>query len=366
MKNNTQDIISVTGTTNNPNDPRDFQNTRILNITLRLSNNCNFTCKYCGYYDNKIKPINKNQLESFIGKFILEIKDSQNYDKINWYIHGGEPTIYPGFIDMMIFIGNIHKYLTFDYEIEVQTNSSYKKLEDFKKFVDTNTKISFICSFQNHQNTIDQYRNFVRSMFKYNMMAGADIILENFGTEKEFENIEHIIQWLKDRKVEYRHLNPYFNIQTNTVDGISLDKINPKYKKIATNKEFSELVEITYKNGSKEVVDYDTFTSEGRNKFKLFKCNVGQNNLIIDVSDHKEVKVYKCFSDILYQKNKPDVRFQTEDLSLNSNLTDNQPIYGHLEKIIKLLKPTLCIHPKCICEIQIPKKKSYARTKLKI
>ena len=42
----------VYGYTTDPKDPRDFLNTSILNITLRLSDKCNFSCKYCNYYDN--------------------------------------------------------------------------------------------------------------------------------------------------------------------------------------------------------------------------------------------------------------------------------------------------------------------------
>ena len=338
----TKQIYKVQGISLDERDTRDFLNERILNVTLRLSNNCNFTCKYCSYYDNKVKPIPVKELISFLYKFIESISFSGKYDKINWYIHGGEPTIYPRFLETMLHIGACHDLFNLDYEIEVQTNSSYKKYEHFA--VLRNVKISFICSYQNHQNTKDQFLNFVSFMAEHNMLAGIDLILENFGTENEFENIEYIFNELRQLRETNNH---YFNIQTNTIDGVSLDSIDSRYKTFALNKEYSELLEIEYTDGTKEIEDFDTFTSEGRNKFKLFKCNVGQNSLIIDTTDDLTIKVYKCFSDILYQKNKPDIKFIFNEESLALDI-------GNIKK---LLKPTICIHPKCICELQIPKQK---------
>lgn len=333
-------ITKVQGLPSNLYDTRDFANPRILNLTLRLSNNCNFNCHYCSYYDNSFKPISIENLEKFLAKLIQMVKETNKYDKINWYIHGGEPTIYPDFIQAMLTIHDFQNYYNLDYEIEVQTNASYKKLEKLLPLKYIN--ISFICSYQNHQNTPSQYKKFVSFVLEHNMMAGTDLILENFGTINEVENIKDIFSWLNTKRKEYNH---FFNIQTNTVDGVSLNSINPKYKEFALNKKFSELLEITYEDGTAEAVDYDTFTSEGKNKFKLFKCNVGQNNLIIDTTIRDNIKIYKCFSDILYQKNKPDYKFEFKTTSLDKDI----------QNIKKLLKPVICIHPKCICEIQIPK-----------
>ena len=67
----------------------------------------------------------------------------------------------------------------------------------------------------------------------------------------------------------------------------------------------------------------------------IFGIDLGTNN----------IKIYKCFSDILYQKTKPDYKFEFKTTSLDKDI----------QNIKKLLKPVICIHPKCICEIQIPK-----------
>ena len=75
----TKQIYKVQGISLDERDTRDFLNERILNVTLRLSNNCNFTCEYCSYYDNKVKPIPVKELISFLYKFIESISFANRF-----------------------------------------------------------------------------------------------------------------------------------------------------------------------------------------------------------------------------------------------------------------------------------------------
>jgi len=320
-------ITKVFGYTEDPKDTRDFLNTEILNITLRLSDKCNFSCNYCSYYDNSKNHIDFNQL-----KKILDTLMEVPYKKINWYIHGGEPTVYPKFIEAMLHILDSDKI---ENEIEVQTNSSYRKLEKFLPLIGRNIK--FVCSYQNHQNTPEQFKKFCGFLFENKLFGGTDLILENFGSINEQENIIGIYDWLLEQKYKY---NLPFNIQTNTVDGISLDNLPFAYINKFSNKSHSELIKIEYNDGTEEIHDYDTFTSTGKNTFKLMKCNVGLQSIIIDTTE-QEIKLYKCFSDILYDKHKPYLKIIPEEFTI--------------QRIKNIFKQTICIHPKCICEIFIPK-----------
>ena len=321
----------VYGYTTDPKDTRDFLNTSILNITLRLSDKCNFSCEYCSYYDNSKKHIPFEDLKLIIQE-LHKIKKFNAYKKINWYIHGGEPTVYPKFVEAMLYILDSKEI---ENDIEVQTNSSYKNLDKFQPLIGKNIK--FVCSYQNHQNNPKQFKRFCSYMLENNLFAGTDIILENFGTPNEQENIIEIYDWLIEQKYKY---NLPFNVQTNTVDGVSLEGLPESYRKKFSNKEHKELIKVEYQNGSEEIFDYDTFISNGKNSFKLMKCNVGLQSIIIDTTT-PIIKVYKCFSDILYNKNKPHLSLEIKDFTYN--------------KLEKILKPTLCIHPKCICELFVPK-----------
>lgn len=324
----------VYGYTSDPKDTRDFLNLEILNITLRLSDKCNFSCKYCSYYDNTKKHIKFETLKEILNT-LMEVStypDIPPYKKINWYIHGGEPTVYPHFVEAMLHILNSNKI---ENEIEVQTNSSFKNLNKFKPFIGKNIK--FVCSYQNHQNNPEQFKKFCSFLLENNLFAGTDLILENFGTENEQENIIEIYDWLIEQKYKY---NLPFNVQTNTVDGISLDTLPNIYKERFSNKKHSELIKVEYNDGSEDIHDYDTFTSTGKNTFKLMKCNVGLQSIIVDTTE-PEIKLYKCFSDILYDKQKPYLKLKPEEFNI--------------QRIKNIFKQTICIHPKCICEIFIPK-----------
>lgn len=321
----------VYGYINDPIDTRDFLNKRVLSITLRLSDRCNFSCNYCTYYDNSKKSIEFDKLKIVLEDIIKNISGTNKYDSINWYIHGGEPTVYPKFIEAMLYISSTQQEYNLKYDIEIQTNSSFKKLEKFAPLIGKNIK--FVCSYQHHQNTPEQFKSFCTFMLKNKMFAGVDLILEN----KDPDKIIEIYYWLEAQKEIY---NISYNIQTNTVDGVSFDKIDPKYQ-IFKNKKISEQILVEYQNGKKEIFDYDVFSTNGMNNFKLMKCQVGRQSIIMDVTYSDTVKFYKCFSDILYTKNKPFLELPLDKFN------------GiHL---IKHLKPTLCIHPKCICEIFIPK-----------
>ena len=313
---------------------------RVIDITLRLSSVCNFKCNYCSQYDNDTKPTEYENLKIILEKFISNLKNLDFYDKVNWYIHGGEPTMYPKFIQIMLDMDSFHKQVNLDYEIEVQTNASYKNLDKFQLLKDIN--ISFLCSYQNHQNNPIQYKKFVSNLLELNMLSCVDIMLENFGTENEYYNINNIYEWVKEKRIES---NKKFGIQCNAIDGSDND-LPDTYNKFLTDSNFAEKYNIKYNDGSEEILDRTTVVINGINDFKFFRCNAGKNNLIIDTMDKEEIKIYKCFSDIIYQKAYPIYKFK-----FSENIDTN------IKSILKLLKPTLCIHPKCVCELQIPKKR---------
>lgn len=328
-----KNVISVSGLPTNEFDIRDFKNEKepVMEVTLRLSNNCNFQCEYCSYYDNSHKPNSIEFMKEIINQII---KTYMNYTKIVYYFHGGEPTIYPHFIKLVEYIDHIHKSLNFSYKIEVQTNSTKIKDNFFKSLIGKN--IYFVCSYQQHQNNIKTFKTFINYCIEYDMISGVDLILEEFETTDYIEII-NLYNWLVKLKIE---TNGRYSIQTNTVDG----KDTPKeYYEIMDADEDKESLLITYNDSSTEKVNLDKFVSEQRNNFLFFNCNIGLNSIIIDTTINNEVSVYKCFSDILYNKNKPSIKLIDSDIK---NLS---------EKLLKLLKPCKCLYKKCICEIQVPK-----------
>lgn len=311
---------------------------RILSVTLRLTKKCNFSCNYCMEYDNNFENISYELLKDFLINFIKLIKETSHYDKIFWYIHGGEPTMYPNFFNLLIDLDAYQNKYNLDYKIEIQTNGSYKKLKKFKEI--QNRNISFLCSYQNHQNNLTDFKLFIENLLNLNLLSGVDIMLENFNTPHEFINIKNLSDWLKLKRLK---LSKDFSIQYNTIDGISTKKLPIEYK--IFNNNFNENYEITFEENKIKIFNRLEVIDNQFNKFKMFKCEVGKNNLIFDIFKNY-IDIYKCFSENVYNRNKPSYKLNLESNIENFNID-----------LLNLLKPTICNFNKCLCELHIPKKR---------
>ena len=340
-------------------------------VTIRLTNNCNFSCSYCGYYDNhksnETKQLLSDQIETlqqFIINLVYNFKSYVFTDKVpymnhrgtplddfrpalKFYIHGGEPTIHANFFPIIELIDQLSEKFIFDYTINVQTNASQK--DKFFKKLDTliidrpnlSRNLKFIASFQEHQNTTDQYSYFCYEMVRRDMLIGADIMLEDFKEPSSgaYDNIIFIYKLLLELRSTFKQK---YIIQTNTINSIPLSELkepyNKEYQKIY-NEKLKDYLEVTYSNDT-EVVDYDHFITSDENNFKMFKCLVGLKSILVDLSSMKkeDFGVYNCFTDY----NKKHIKLDYEQMLNSSNIK-------------LLINPTLCIHSKCICELQIPK-----------
>lgn len=338
-------LKSVKGVPSTENDTRDFENTRVMNITLRLSDNCNFNCSYCTYYDNKKLPPEIGRVRNLIRTTIDAI--ANRVDKIVWYIHGGEPTIYPNFTELISSIHFTSKEYEMDYEIEVQTNSSKRfPTRAFDKIHFTKTK--FVCSFQQHQNKgIHQFLEFVEKAQKYKMLAGVDIILEDFENTNYKEIINLYYRLAQTKTQDY-------TIQLNTIDGKQVPEEYQDFYDEVQSKEWytKEKVELNYHDGI-ELISVEQLIAEDKNKFMFFKCNVGLTSLILDTTElsTRGLSIYKCFND--YHENKPARQFWNQPGLLEAGPDNIDHFIG--QNIRDLMKPTRCLYKKCICEIQIPK-----------
>ena len=76
----------------------------------------------------------------------------------------------------------------------------HKKLKKFKEI--QNRNISFLCSYQNHQNNLTDFKLFIENLLNLNLLSGVDIMLENFNTPHEFINIKNLSDWLKLKRLK--------------------------------------------------------------------------------------------------------------------------------------------------------------------
>ena len=105
------------------------QSSSILEVTILLTLNCNFNCKYC--YEEKKQIDFKKELQNSFIDYIQKNITKYTAVKINWF--GGEPLLMKGSIyTMSKCILDITSKNKRGYIASITTNGSYLDLETFK------------------------------------------------------------------------------------------------------------------------------------------------------------------------------------------------------------------------------------------
>ena len=105
-----------------------------INVEWLVTENCNFSCSYCGLYNNKkSSEKDKDKLKKFLKTIYLK---QQVYD-FDFFLFGGEPFLHPD-ID---FIINEMNQLKIDYTI--QSNCSYYSVDKISKLQSNIKAINF-------------------------------------------------------------------------------------------------------------------------------------------------------------------------------------------------------------------------------
>ncbi|WP_297688051.1 radical SAM protein [uncultured Anaerococcus sp.] len=131
-------------------------NKESMNITIELTNSCNFRCKYC-YQDHLTNFIDENKSDKIISFIENKIVDGMKYLHIHWF--GGEPTLN---LDQAVYLdskitGMCDKYGVI-YTASMTTNG-YTIKENYKKI-----KLMKIDNFQITLDGIEIYHDFTRHL----------------------------------------------------------------------------------------------------------------------------------------------------------------------------------------------------------
>ena len=108
-----------------------------LNLSLTITKDCNFDCKYC--YEKKENISFSDDLIKRIIKLVNNKKDSIKYLDIGWF--GGEPMMKMDIIeDMTNKFKDICKKNNIIYSSYITTNGYFLNLANFEKLLDLNVK----------------------------------------------------------------------------------------------------------------------------------------------------------------------------------------------------------------------------------
>ena len=242
----------------------EFQDTQAssntLDVVMRLSNRCNFSCNYCPYYNNTEKFHSVDHMKKLFASILDETPDRD----VMFYLHGGEPTIVPNLQQILHDI--IARYAERNITFEIQTNTS-QHIKWFEKLKPLKNKIKFVCSYQHHQNkSFDKWFAKVEFLHSVGLLHQIDFMLERDDTN----TIKTHLRTIKSNKnlseittlhyIDYEVNDDYSDV----IDMFKRDDLNT-YR-------------VKYRDGSTETVEKNEVHARGLDSFKLFRCAAGKTN----------------------------------------------------------------------------------------
>ena len=200
------------------------KNGRLLSMEIEFSLRCNFRCPYC-YVPHNSYPEDELSREE-ICDVILQAKDMGARKII---ILGGEPTLYPDFLDIIQFIRKQNL------EVEIFTNGTMINEEFAKQLYDNDVRI--VLKMNSFNENIQDTLAGKKGAFTLIQQALHNLKKVGYPSEEKFLAVSTIIcrhninemetmwQWLRDQKIV-----PYFEIITPQENAIHNEwlYVNPK------------------------------------------------------------------------------------------------------------------------------------------
>lgn len=288
-----------------------------ISIKIRLTNRCNYDCIYCPY-KNKTEKFNEwNRLQK-----ILDFIKFLNKDYYYIYLHGGEPTLHPNFVE---FNEELCKILDGkDYFVYFDTNFSmpwifYKEL---MKKIDT-SKYKINCTLHYGKRVAEFITKYIR--------------LEDF-VETQF-NIMFQYQYFKEQNKFYEGIK---NLISNVVpkpvffmgneNNYSFEQRRFFYK--SDPRRFYWKVDNSFIIHSLNEIELNQWTD-----FSFLKCDYGEKNIVIDVNGD----LYFCTAHQL----------QRSDIAIGPQMNIFRDPF---EKYNTMRKPKYCLFYDCsACDLRIKK-----------
>lgn len=263
-----------------------------INIILKITNNCNLSCKYC-YITNKRIDCDVNKIVKAIDSIAL------NHDKfLDICFHGGEPLLKFDLIKNIISVLETKEYL-WRLSLSIQTNGTIISEEIINYLKSKNIGIGISLDglaedhninrvFKNGIGTFDIIKNNLKFLIKKQVECGVLITLNN----KNIKNIKTLIEFLNEYNIKFASFNHIITnnneLKINNEELFLMYKDLINYLKLINKyKEKSERLIIRNLQGMIFKVKDKNYR---RDMCLCYPCGIGKNVLTIDVDG----QLYPC------------------------------------------------------------------------
>ncbi len=179
-------------------------------LSIDLTKKCTNNCLFCVVEGRTEKA--QDQKFSDIEKF-LKFYKKYGFDTVN--LHGGEPTIYKKFDDLIELINELGYK-----EIIVQTNGCRLNNEEFvKSLIDRNVKLFVVslhdCIEESHNSVTKSPNSFKQAVdgIKTVLKCNGDVRTNTVLIKENYNRIENIVDFIYDlgvKNINISSLNPYW------------------------------------------------------------------------------------------------------------------------------------------------------------
>lgn len=250
-----------------------------------LHNVCNYDCTYCGE-ENKIGDRRWKSLDTYKMYVDKLLKASGSNP---WFlITGGEPTLYPDFIELMSYLKSKGAYIC------LSTNGS-RTLRWWNECKDANVLDSIYVSYHTEKTSDYKHIADVLNLFHDTPTKTVCFITH---THKTIDLVIHAADFLYENtssKIEIKHMNMpanpdmYAKLNSSQLDHIKKSYIGKKPNKTQSNipsiNQYENKISMTYDDGTSEVFSSSQeLIKNNKNHYRNWMCNVNNDVLTVDVN----------------------------------------------------------------------------------
>lgn len=314
-------------------------NNNLFTVSWLLGRYCNYKCSYCWTHGRADKK--DHRPTELCLKTIDSIKEQareRDFNKFHFSLSGGEPTLHPGYLDIMKYLLNdTHSEYT---SVHMTTNLSknIKWLDKYcgiaKHFDRASVTASFHSEYINTENKLQTF--ITKLLFLQHPDNSINVTVNMVMVPERFDELYKIATRLHDNGINAT-LKPQSDPHANhVVDGYTKEQLDILHNGMPQQKQGKQYMQVELTDDNDEIWYMDQaerFNAFNFNCFKGWECSSGYRSIIIREPCGSVKRSYSC---------------------------SDEPL-GNIQTGFKLFdKPKICSSNSCVssADSKIPKRKS--------
>ena len=302
-----------------------------FNITLSVTNHCNYSCEYCPKFlhEGSTPVVDVEVYINFFTQLFIDNPEIEQYSRKFITLTGGEPTLYKG-IERLVKFFKAH-----DFNITLVSNGS-AGLPVWEEIIGDINYTSL--SFHSRYSKFKKFAQIIDIAVRKNTMVGVGVVMDPEHWDRTLEAVEHFKEInipIAYKGVLSKHSSKNFlhkgddlffgeysglytqeqldYLRNNTYQRFDrgLDGYDPHHVTLSTK--------VFYEDGTQEKFQQQKLVAEGTNYFEGYLCDAGKSNLSIKwdgsiVGAHCGGKWSGTFGNLV-QNNNLRVKLQTTPIT---------------------------------------------------